>query len=232
MTFLRKSGSLVVVWIKSSATAARCSFCSGGRSCERVLSLCFMPRSCVNWDTVVWEPPDQLLLLSLSVADLCWLQPVHVPHSRMFCLLQVFQNADHFQHFQPSLKHLRHTSICVALTASSPKAFWIIWIVSMEICLSLMQNFMQICCSTLPFWMWPPHSTHAHSTVSTIPPTSRGKLSLFMLVHSSLLSLAARLQWCRTNHSCYINNGSILGGQTSYISLLNKYSMKSTLIVT
>ena len=31
-TFLRKSGSLVVVWIKSLAAAAACSFCSGSRS--------------------------------------------------------------------------------------------------------------------------------------------------------------------------------------------------------
>ena len=49
-------------------------------------------------------------------------------------------------------------------------AFWIIWIVSVEECSSLMQNLIKICCSTHSFWMWQPHSTHAHSMVSTVPP--------------------------------------------------------------
>ena len=31
------------------------------------------------------------------VARLCWLQPVQVQHSHMFCLLQTFQNVNHFQ---------------------------------------------------------------------------------------------------------------------------------------
>ena len=49
---------------------------------------------------------------------------------------------------QPSLKHLCHTFICAALIASSAKALWIIQILSMEKCSSLMQNLKQICCST------------------------------------------------------------------------------------
>ena len=49
---------------------------------------------------------------------------------------------------QPSLKHLCHTFICTALIALSPKAFWIIQIVFVEECSSLMQNLMQIHCST------------------------------------------------------------------------------------
>ena len=48
-------------------------------------------------------------------------------------------------------------------------AFWIIQIVSVEEWSSLMQNLMQIHCSTQSFWMWQPHSTHAHSMVSTAP---------------------------------------------------------------
>ena len=48
----------------------------------------------------------------------------------------------------PSLKCLCHTFICTALTASSPKAVWIIWIVSTEECSILMQNLVQIRCST------------------------------------------------------------------------------------
>ena len=50
--------------------------------------------------------------------------------------------------FWPPLKHLYHTFICVALIASSPKAFWIIWIVSSEECSSLKQNLINILCST------------------------------------------------------------------------------------
>ena len=40
--------------------------------------------------------------------------------------------------FSTIYEGLHHTLICVALTASSPKAFGIIWIVSMEECSSLM----------------------------------------------------------------------------------------------
>ena len=49
------------------------------------------------------------------------------------------------------------------------EAFWIIRIFSIEECSSLMQNLMRIHCSTQSFWMWWPHSTHAHSTASTDP---------------------------------------------------------------
>ena len=97
--------------------------------------------------------------------------------------------------------------------------FWIIWIVSTEECSSLMHNLIQIHCSTQSFWMWRPHSTHAHSTVSTAPLTSTAKLSLFIHVHSSPHSLAARLHRCCTNCSRYINNGWTFCGQTSYNNL-------------
>ena len=48
---------------------------------------------------------------------------------------------------QPSLKGLCHTFICAALIVLSPKALWIIQIVSLEGCSSLTQNLMQIHCS-------------------------------------------------------------------------------------
>ena len=59
MAFLRKSGSLVAVWIKSFATAARCSFWSSNRSCgTNFATTNFMPRSCVKIsDTVVLGIP-------------------------------------------------------------------------------------------------------------------------------------------------------------------------------
>ena len=58
----------------------------------------FVPRSYFKIScTAVFVIPDQLPVLTLSVTDLCWLQPVHVQHSQAFCLLQTFQNMDHFQ---------------------------------------------------------------------------------------------------------------------------------------
>ena len=94
-------------------------------------------------------------------------------------------------------------------------AFWIIQIVSIEECPSLMQNLMQICCSTHLFWMQWPHSTHAHSMASTTTMNSTAK-SLFTHAHSSPLSLAARFLGCHTNHSCYTNNGWTFPRQAPY----------------
>ena len=48
-------------------------------------------------------------------------------------------------------------------------AFWTMRIVSTEECLSLMQNWMQVHCSTQSFWMGRPHSTHTRSMTSTTP---------------------------------------------------------------
>ena len=64
------------------------------------------------------------------------------------------------------------------------------------------------------FWMWRPPSIHAHSKVSTTPLTSIVKSSLLMHAQASPLSLAARLHWCCTNHSCYIDNGWTFSRQT------------------
>ena len=47
------------------------------------------------------------------------------------------------------------------------------------------------------------------------PLTCTVKLSLFTHVHSSPLSLAARLHRCCSNHSGYINNDCTFSGQTS-----------------
>ena len=61
------------------------------------------------------------------------------------------------------------------------------------------------------------HTVHM-LTQRCLPPTltSTVKSLLFTHVHSSPLSLAARLHWCCTNHSWYINNGWNLSRQTSY----------------
>ena len=78
-------------------------------------------------------------------------------------------------------------------------AFWIIWIVSTEECSSLMQNLMQIQCSTCPVLLnvTATQYTYMLTLWHLQPPlTSTVKPSLFMHVHSSPLSLAARLHQC------------------------------------
>ena len=49
------------------------------------------------------------------------------------------------------------------------------------------------------------------------PPTSTVKSSLFTHAHPSPLSLAARLHLCCVNRYCYINNGWIFSGHSSYV---------------
>ena len=100
-------------------------------------------------------------------------------------------------------------------------AFWIIWIVSMEECSSLMQNLMQsllqIHCSTCSHFECNSHTVHIFTQWHLLPPlTSTVKSSLFTHVHSSLLPLAARLHQCHVNCSHYINNGWTISRQTSY----------------
>ena len=59
---------------------------------------------------------------------------------------------------------------CQSLVAHTAAAFWIIQIVSTEECSSFVQNLMLIfAVLAQSFWMWQPHSTHAHSMASTAP---------------------------------------------------------------
>ena len=71
------------------------------------------------------------------------------------------------------------------------------------------------------------HTVHMLTQRLLLPPlTSTVKLSLFTHAHPSLLSLAARLQWCIANHSCYINNGWTFSDRlhrTQHLTLV-KYS--------
>ena len=84
-------------------------------------------------------------------------------------------------------------------------------IVSVEECSSLMQNLMQIFCSTRSFWMW----QYMCSLSGVYCPHWLGTCA-FMHVHSSPFSLAARLHQCHhTGCSHYINKGWTFSGQTS-----------------
>ena len=68
---------------------------------------------------------------------------------------------------------------------------------------------------------WPGHTVHMLTQPCLLPPlTGTVMSSLFTHAPSSPLSLAARLHWCCTNHSCYINDGWTFSGQTLYLSLI------------
>ena len=67
------------------------------------------------------------------------------------------------------------------------------------------------------------HTVHMLTQCHLLPPLTSGvKSSLFMHVHSSPLSLAARLHQCHANYSCSINNGWTFSG----IDHICSYSFK------
>ena len=57
---------------------------------------------------------------------------------------------------------------------------------------------------------------YTHSLNKVLTPLTSTVRSLFTHVHSTPLSLAARLHWCHTNPCHYINSGWTFSGQTSY----------------
>ena len=146
MTFLRKSGSLAAVWIKSVLTAARCSFCSGSRSHRTHFATThFMPRSCIKIsDSVVFGiPRSASCSRAVSCQSLLIASHTHSTFSGVLLITGLLE-CELSKDFQPSLKHLCHTFICAMLIVLSLKSFWIIRIVSAEEWSSLTQNLMQI----------------------------------------------------------------------------------------
>ena len=155
----------------SLATATRCSFCSGSWSHRINFAMtCFMPRTCLKILGTVFFGIPRSASSSCTVSHQSLLIAAgHIQHSQVFFIMRAFQNVDHFQQNLTILEAFVPHVICTALIALSLKAFWIIWIVSVEECSSLTQILIQIPCSTQSFRMWWPHSTHVHSTVSTAP---------------------------------------------------------------
>ena len=151
MTFLRKSGSLVALWIKSLATAARWSFCSGSRSHgTSFATTCFTPKSCIKIsDTVVFGIPRSA---SGSYPVSHWFLLIaahkHSTFSGVLLVAGLLEHGSLSTDSWPSWKCLCHPFISASLFALSLKAFWIIWIVSAEECSTLTKNFMQFRCST------------------------------------------------------------------------------------
>ena len=109
-----------------------------------------MPRSCIKIsDTVVFGIP-RAALRSHSVRHQSLLIAAHTQStfSGVLLVAGLPESGSLSTDSQPSLKCLCHNFTCAAFTASSLRAFSIIQIVSTEECSSLMQNLMQIHCST------------------------------------------------------------------------------------
>ena len=172
MTFLRKSSSLLVVWIKLLATAARRSFGSGSRSHgTNFATTGFVPGSCDKIsDTVVSGTPSSASSPH-TVSRRSLLTAAHTCSTVSGVLLGAGlpERGSLSTDSRPSLKRLCHACICAALIASSLEASWMIRIVSAEESSSLTQNLMHVGCSARLFWMGRPHSAHAHSMASTAP---------------------------------------------------------------
>ena len=96
-------------------------------------------------------------------------------------------------------------------------AFWIIWTVSVEECSSLTQNLMQIRCSTWPFWVWWPHSTHAHSLVSPAPTDWYSEVTTVHTCAFRSTLLVCQVTSMSQNCSFYIDSSWTFSGQTLYV---------------
>ena len=167
-----KFGSWVAVWIKSLATVARCSFCSICRSqnefCHNTFHAQILHQNLRHRSFGI--PRSASNSLTVSCRSLLIAACTHSTFLHVLLVAGLPGHGSLLTDSWPSLKHLCHTFICVALVISSLKAFWIIQIVSTEECTSLMQNLIQIHCYIhLVILNVMAAQTHAHSMVSTAP---------------------------------------------------------------
>ena len=133
----------------SLATAAQCSFCSGSRSCGTNFAMTgFMPRSCVNISDTVGISRSASSSHTVSHWSLLIAASTHSTFSGVLLVAGLPGCGSLSTDSWPCLKHLCHTFIWAAFIASSPKAFWITWTVSVEECSTLMLDLIQIRWST------------------------------------------------------------------------------------
>ena len=137
MTFLRISGSLAVVGIKSLVTSAQCSFCFGSRSQGMNFAIThFVPRCCVKIsDAAVFGiPRSASSSRTVSCQSLLIAAHTHSTFSGVLLVAGLPECGSLLTVSQPCLKNLCHTFICAALIPLSLKTFWIVRIVSLEKC--------------------------------------------------------------------------------------------------
>ena len=129
-------------WNQVIATAAPCSYCSGSRSCRTNFTRThFIPRSWVRISGTVVSGTPRLASSSPTVS--CWSLLIEA-FSSLLLGAGLPECGSLSTDSQPSLKASCHTFICTVFITSSPKAFWIIQIVSTEEYSRIMQNLMQI----------------------------------------------------------------------------------------
>jgi hypothetical protein len=139
MTFLRKSGSLLVVSSKSCATSTQNSYCFCDRSHRTNFAATgFIPRSSIRIsETVVLRVSSG----SNSHTFNCRILLIATCTSSTFSGVLLVEGLPECRSlstdFQPPLKLQYHNFIWASLIESSPKAFLIIQIVSVDKCPSL-----------------------------------------------------------------------------------------------
>ena len=103
--------------------------------------------------------------------------------------------------------------------------FWIIQVVSTGEFSSLMQNLIQICCCThsVILNVMATQYTFSHNWHLLLPLTNTVKSSLFTHVHSSPLSLAARLPHCHANHSHYLTTAGLFPNRSHILYMTLKF---------
>ena len=120
-------------WFESSHEQLQHNVPSGSRSRGTNFAIThFMPRSCLRiLDTVVFGIPTSASISCIvSHWFLCIAAHTHSTFSGVLLVAGLPECGSISTDSWPPLKHLCHTFICAALIASSPKAFWIIQIVS------------------------------------------------------------------------------------------------------
>ena len=178
-----------------------------------------MPRFCIKIsDTVVFGSPRSASSShTVSHRSLLIAACTRSTFSGVFLITSLPEHGSLSTDSWPSLKCLCHTFVRAALIASSPKAFWVILIVSTEECSSLMQNLMQIHYCTYSVILNVTATHYTCSLNSVYHPHWLVQWSRHCSQMHLPVSLAARLHQCRANCSHYINNGWTFSGQTSYI---------------
>ena len=230
MTFLRKSYLLIVVWIKSLATAAW-SFCSGSRSHRlNFATTHFMPRSCIKIsDSVVFGiPRSASCSRAVSCQSLLIASRTHSTFSGVLLLADLPEHGSLWKDSSPSWKHLCHTfGLQAGAQCTEPHQPGLVphfylhctHCIVPEILLNHPSSFYggmfklntnfdaDSFLYLLSHFECDRHTVHMLTQWHLPPPlTSTVKSSLFMHAHSSPLSLTARSHRCHRNCSCYSNS--------------------------